>query len=84
MPQSPLGSPDTERRPVPPQPIQMADQELQHEIASLKRQQELQQQMLLQQFHAQQQQLVQEHEKQMQEHIKVKVGTRLLLQSKWK
>lgn len=48
-----------------------ADRQLQQQIASLKHQQQMQQQMLLEQFHEQQRQLAQQHEKQLQEHIKV-------------
>ena len=47
------------------------EQELHAQLLSLKHQQQMQQQMLVEQFHQQQMQMAKEHEKQMQDHIKV-------------
>ncbi|XP_041367724.1 histone deacetylase 4-like isoform X2 [Gigantopelta aegis] len=66
---SPLGSPETGRRPFVPQEL-FQDQHLQQQLASIKQQQQLQQHFLLQQYEQQRQQLEQEHEKQLHEHIK--------------
>ena len=70
MNQSPLASPILERR-HPQAGMYNNDQQLQQQIASLKQQQEFQQQLLVQQFRQKQQQMAQEHEIQLQEHIKV-------------
>lgn len=51
--------------------MNMQPEELQAQLISLKQQQHLQQQMLLQKFHEQQVRLAAEHEKQIQEHVKV-------------
>lgn len=52
-------------------PDVMNDRELQAQLLSLKQQHQLQQQMLLQQFHEQQLRLAQEQDKQMANHIQV-------------
>lgn len=58
-------------RPVHAMPDVMNDRELQAQLLSLKQQHQLQQQMLLQQFHEQQLRLAQEQDKQMANHIQV-------------
>jgi hypothetical protein len=48
-------------------------------LFQLKKQQQLQQQILLQHFQAQQAQLAEQHEQQLQQHLKVEVQFQLLL-----
>jgi len=50
----------------------MQPEDLRAQLLTLKQQQHIQQQMLLQKFHEQQVRLAAEHEKQIQEHVKVK------------
>ncbi|KAK3108585.1 hypothetical protein FSP39_011347 [Pinctada imbricata] len=78
--QSPMGSPNIQRRHHPAGVFPNQDAALQQELVSLKQQQDMQQQLLLQQFRQQQQQLAQEHEKQIQEHIKVNMHLVLMKQ----
>ena len=54
--------------------VTMNDRELQTQLLSLKQQHQVQQQLLLQQFHEQQVRLVQEQDKQVADHIQVRTS----------
>lgn len=69
--ESPVASPALSRRNDLHSLTNGHEQAIQHQILELKKQQQIQQQILLQQFHAQQQQLAEQHEAQLRQHLKV-------------
>ncbi|XP_075237492.1 histone deacetylase 4 isoform X2 [Lycorma delicatula] len=68
--ESPVASPALSRRNDLHSLTNGHEHAFQHQILELKKQQQLQQQILLQQFHAQQQQLAEQHEQQLRQHLK--------------